>query len=271
MSLLLWTYYQERWTTTHFYFFLSSTANNPLTLENSPRGFGNDSLEEFVQPKKKSSSLGHKQAYLSTYSQADVPKVQNRKQFVEFVSEFNREDEIVGHWVVSAELHRQKVIHYHLVIKLKKQRRFKQMQQNLKKSYDIDLDFKQWHDNYYTAYTYVTKFDTHFVTSENHLVLNKAPLTSKATSTRRGLAFKETVTTNSVSAKKQKSYKAPSLNKNVGETIRHNNIKTRKQLCSFAKKQAREGTTDLLAYLYKRPNAKQQTDLSDTIWAIKNF
>ena len=145
------------------------------------------------------------------------------------------------------------------------------MQQSLKKSYDIDLDLKQWHDKYYLAYTYVTKFDTHFVTSENYPVLNNAPSTWKATSTKQGLPFEKTSTTNSVSAKKQKSYKAPSLkNENVAKIIRHNNIRTRKELCSFTKKQAREDKTDLLTYLYKRPNAKQQADLIDTVWAIEN-
>ena len=243
---------------------LSCTAINPLFLQNSPRGFGNDSVEDFVQPKKKSLSLGPRQVYLSTYSQADVLKVQSRKQFPEYVcEEFNREDVIVKHWVVSAELHRQNGIHYHLPIKLKKHRRFKQVRQNLKKSYDIDLDFKQWHDTCYAAYTYVTKFDTNFVTSKIHPFLNNAPSTSKAASTKRGLAFEETGTANSVSAKKQKSYKSSNLkNENVGEIIKHNYIKTRKQLCCFAKKQAREDKTDLLAYLYKRPNVKQQTDLS---------
>ena len=90
---------------------LSSTTINPLTLENSPRGFGNDSVEEFVQPKKKSSSLGPRQVYLIAYFQGDILKVQNRKQFVEFAcEEFNWKDEIVEHWMVSAELHRQKCV-----------------------------------------------------------------------------------------------------------------------------------------------------------------
>ena len=78
------------------------------------------------------------------------------------------------------------------------------MRHNLK-SYDIDLDLKQWHVNYYAAYTNVTKFDTHFVTSENHQVLNNALSSSKAT--KWGIAFKETGTTNSVYAKKQKSHR----------------------------------------------------------------
>ena len=145
------------------------------------------------------------------------------------------------------------------------------MWQNHKKSYGIDLDFKKWHDNYYAAYTYVTKFDTHFPTSENHPVLNNAPSTSKATFKKRGLPFEQKDATNNVFAKKLKYCKAPSLkNKNVGEIIKHNNIKTSKQLCSVAEQQARKDKTDLLSYLYKRPNTKQQTDLIDTIWAIEN-
>ena len=74
------------------------------------------------------------------------------------------------------------------------------MRKNFKKSYGIDSDLKQWFDIYYTAYTYVTKFDTHFGTSENHPDFNNAPSTSKATSTKQGLAFEETGTTNKVSA-----------------------------------------------------------------------
>ena len=94
------------------------------------------------------------------------------------------------------------------------------MRQNLKKSYDIDLDFEQWHNKYYAVCTSFKKFDLFFVTSENHPVLNNAPLTSKATSTKRGLAFEGTGTNNSVFAKKQKFYKVPSLkNENVGEII----------------------------------------------------
>ena len=62
---------------------LSCTAINPLFLQNSPRGFGNDSVEDFVQPKKKSLSLGPRQVYLSvlilkqTYSKF---KVENNSQ-----------------------------------------------------------------------------------------------------------------------------------------------------------------------------------------------
>ena len=68
---------------------LSSTAIKPLTLENSPRGFSNDSVEEFVQPKKKRLSLGARQVYLITYSQADILKVENNLQRL-FVKNLSR-------------------------------------------------------------------------------------------------------------------------------------------------------------------------------------
>ena len=42
---------------------LSYTTINPLILKSSPRRFGNDSVEKFVQPKKKSLSFGPRQTY----------------------------------------------------------------------------------------------------------------------------------------------------------------------------------------------------------------
>lgn len=249
-----------------------STPVNPRKLPYSARGLG-ESDEDCNTPKKikKQGPMSKpRQVYLVTYSQADVLKVQSREQFAHFVtSEFNRDDSVVEHWVVSAELHRQHGFHYHLAIKLNKQRRFKQVRNLLKKKYDIDVDFKEWQDNYYQAYTYVTKLDSHYVTSENHPVLSNAPSTCKATKAKRSLAtLKEEGPT--ASSQKQKKYKTPPLrNEAVGDIIRTNNIRTSKELYSFAKNQAKEGKTDLQHFLYKRPNAKQLADLISTVWSIE--
>lgn len=246
---------------------VSNTPINPVQLPVSPRGLGND--ENLVRPKRNRSSSHPRQVYLITYSQADVLKVQSRKKFAEIIcNEFNREDNIVENWVVSAELHRKGGFHYHLALKLKKQRRFKQVRINLKKHHNIDVDFQEWHENYYTAYTYVTKFDSHFEKSENHPVLNNPPNTTKATSAKRVLT---SLNENDESkSKREKPYKPPRLtSENVGDIIRDNNIKTPKQLYSFAKTQSKEGKNDLQAYLYKRPNSKQHADLISTVWNIE--
>ena len=104
---------------------LSCTRLNSRIASPNIKGLGHDSddASDFVEPKKKASSLP-RQVFLITYSQADVVKVNDRKKFAEFVcAEFNREDDVVEKWVVSAEIHRQGGFHYHMAIKLRKQRR----------------------------------------------------------------------------------------------------------------------------------------------------
>jgi len=208
-----------------------------------------------------------RQIYLVTYSQADVLKVPSRESFANIVSgEFNRNDQVVEQWCVSAELHRTAGVHYHLAIKLRCPRRFRQARLNLKLNHDIDVDFKGWQDNYYSAYTYVTKFDTHYITSKNHPVLVNPPKTAKATAAKRGAP----TPAQSVNNKKQNTYKPPQLTgSQVGDIIRANDLRSPKELYALAKRQANEGKEDLLKYLYKHPNSKQHCDLISTVWSIE--
>ena len=106
------------------------------------------------------------------------------------------------------------------------------MRLNLKLNHDIDVNFQTWQGNYYSAFTYVTKFDTHFVSSENHPVLSNPSNTAKATATKRSCSLpKESI------RKHKKKQKAPRLLADqVGEIIRINNLKTDKALYAFAKK-----------------------------------
>ena len=244
---------------------LSQTMINPVELPASPQGIGSSPVKKKVD---KPSSLVRK-VYLITYSQADVLKVSDRNKFGELVAaEFNREDQVVENWVVSAELHRRSGFHYHLAIKLNKQRRFKQVRNNLKKLHGIDVDFHEWHDNYYQAYTYVTKFDSHYVTSPNHPVLSNPPGTTQATGAKR--ARKQDSNINNTTTNAKKNYKPARLtSENVGNIIRDNNITTQRQLYAFAKIQATEGKNDLQSYLYKHPNSKQHSDLVATVWNIE--
>ena len=134
---------------------MSETTYDDFLEKLVPDDLADDNFQTLFSTSPKAYVTYQKKKNLET--QPDIPYYlfsSRHRQFTQLVcEEFNREDEIVEQCVVSAELHRQKGIHYHLAIKLNKQRRFKQMRQNLKRSYDIDLDFKQWHDNYYAAYT----------------------------------------------------------------------------------------------------------------------
>ena len=224
-------------------------------------------IEEVAVPQERPSKP--REVYLVTYSQADVLKVQSREKFAEIVcAQFNRNDNVVKQWVVSIELHRQSGVHYHLALKLNCARRFKQVRENLKNINNIDVDFQEWHDNYYSAYTYVTKFDTHFKLSENHPVLTNPPVTARATSAKRALAIGAE---NIIPEKKApKPYKPPKITREtVGEIIIENNIRSDKELYAFAKTQSNEGKNDLKIYLHNHPTAKHHTDLITTVWRIE--
>ena len=144
--------------------------------------YGSSDEKEFQAPKPK--TLHPRKVYLITYSQVDVLKIQSRKQFAELVvDQFNLNGNVVQQWVSSAD--RQIEVHYHLAVKLNTARRFNQIRQNIRKEHGINLDF----GNYYSAYTYVTKFDTHYETSQGHPVLSNPPQTASTTSAKRSAAM----------------------------------------------------------------------------------
>ena len=161
---------------------LSRTMINPGEVDDSE----SDSEDFQPQAKKETPSNKARQVYLVIYSRADVLKVTSGENFANTAcAEFSRKDQVVQQWAVSAELHREAGVHYHLALKSKCPRRFRQVRLNLKLNHDIDVDFQTWQDNYYSAFTYVTKFDTHYVTSKNRPVLPNPPNTTKAKAPKR--------------------------------------------------------------------------------------
>ena len=242
----------------------NSTNGVAQALEESS---SHDFQVETEPPQTRVKKLQPREVYLVTYSQADVLKVKSKSDFAQLVvSQFDRNDKVVQQWVSSVELHRESGVHYHLAIKLNKGRRFKQVRENIFREHGINLDFSEWHDNYYSAYTYVTKYDTHFETSEGHPVLKNPPATAKATATKRSLAQEFQSCPSGTKVKKAREFKPPRLNsQGVAEIIRENNIKSEKELYAFAKMQSNEGKKDLQSYLYNHPNLKHHGDLISTV------
>lgn len=249
------------------------TNINPVTFTSSPKGLGPS--QRGVKRKRSKSenrkkdtpekAANPREAYLITYSQADVVKVPGRDKFAEMiVNEFNRNDDVTEKWVVSAELHRNKGIHYHMALKLKTQRRFKAVRNNIYRRYGIHVDFKEWHTNYFDAFQYVTKFDSHYVVSPGHTVLVNPPRTTKATEARRASSSSEPP------SKKARATVTVKLNReDVGNIVRENSIKTIKALFRLARAQAREGKTDLRGYLYRHPNQTYLGHLISTVVGIE--
>ena len=254
--------------------FSSNQSLSPCMVSVKRDDSDDDSENDFQNTKATVPPNTAREVYLVTYSRADVVKVQDRKRFAEIVcSEFNRDDDVVQKWVCSAEMHRKEGFHFHLAIKLNTCRRFRQVRLNLKKKHGIDVDFQGWHDNYYSAFTYVTKYDTDYITSPNHPALENPPKTSKATSAKRSCSqTDENPTTTSTTKKRcQKPYKPPRLDGDqLGQIIRKNNIRKVEQLYALAGELEKEGKHDLQSYLYKHPQQKSHVELISLVWNIEN-
>jgi len=220
--------------------------------------------------KKKKKPDGSRSTYLVTYSRADVVKVRGRQHFGEIVAEqFNRNDDVVEYWACSAEIHRVEGIHYHLSIKLSKKRRFAEVRNNLKKIHDIDVDFK-FFPLYHDAYTYMRKYDPHFVVSENHLVLDNPPRTLQASRAVSKQKAPNSPSSGPSEKKKAKPYRPPNLTtRQVCQIVRDNDIASEDELYAFADEQASVGKGDLLGYLYDKPNLKHHADILATVERVK--
>ena len=107
--------------------------------------------------------------YLMTYSQADLIKYPTRKSFTDVITEaFSNGQAQIKQWICSIENHKDRGKHYRLAIKLDRVRRWLSIRNDLEKNNEIQMNFSEYHSNYFDAWSYVRKEDTEFLQSENH-------------------------------------------------------------------------------------------------------
>ena len=124
-----------------------------------------------------------RQVYLITYSQANIEKFPTRRVFAECVAEaFGQTGAGVKHWVCCRERHTNEGQHYHMTVKLERIRRWAAVKNYLKHKHEITVHFSNVHDNYYSAWKYVTKEDEEVLQSSDHPYLwnSKPPRTHRA-------------------------------------------------------------------------------------------
>lgn len=206
--------------------------------------------------------------YLITYSQADVLKVSSRPQFAKMISEaFDRKNKkkVVVQWVVCTELHATEGVHYHMAIKLNTPRRWRQVQLDFKRLYDIKLDFLDFHDTYYDAFKYVVKRDiNHYETSPGHPELdNRPPQTSAAINAKRV----QEVAEGGRKARAPKRRKRLD-NAEIFHIVVKNNVRTDDELSMFAIRQMREGNDELNRWVMNHPSTKTREDILCTAWKM---
>ena len=138
----------------------------------------------------------HRSVYLVTYSHADGNW--SRESYADaVVSTFEQADCQAVQWVCSKEDHAEGGHHFHLAIKLNRQKRWLRVRNQIAKSHGINVNFSDGHSQYYDAWQYVTKEDPDFVESENHPDLSAGfvPRTISASNQRRSTSSSATTPT----------------------------------------------------------------------------
>ena len=124
--------------------------------------------------------------YLITYSRAQADMlIASRAAFAEVIVEaFKNADPKISNrvvqWVCSEERHRDGGIHYHMAVKLERNRQWLKVRNYVHEMHGVQINFSSNHANYHSAWKYATKDDTDFVLSEGHPDLGNVPQTQQA-------------------------------------------------------------------------------------------
>lgn len=113
----------------------------------------------------------NRRQYLLTYSQADLQKFPTRESFGRAVEAcFSASGKvIVEYWACCLERHENTGgYHYHVSVKLSGPKRWGPVKNAMIARHGIVLNFSDVHDNYYSAFNYVTKTDKEVFKSVAH-------------------------------------------------------------------------------------------------------
>ena len=214
-----------------------------------------------------------RQVYLITYSQANLEKFPTRRSFAECVQQaFQATCTGVMQWVCCRERHSVRGQHYHMAVKLKKLRRWSAVKSYLREKEGITVHFSNAHNNYFTAWRYVTKEDEEALESPDHPYLwnSKPPRTQKASEKRasdgrtNALELNEECASTAVhNPRKRNRLSAFDLS----EIIVQKEIKTRTELLALAQDQKKEGKNDVAEFIFKRGD-RVVSEIINTAWEM---
>lgn len=239
----------------------------------------NDDILPRVRTLEQLRAQSVRQVYLITYSQADIQKFPTRRSFAESViAAFSHTGLPVKQWVCCRERHRREGQHYHMAVKLERMRRWLAVKSFLHDKHGITVHFSNAHNNYYSAWKYVTKEDEDVIESSDHPDLwnLKAPKTTMASEKRTelgrinnsdisGPSTQPSTGQQPANPKKRKRLSAFELSEIVAEK----EIKTRTELLALAQEQKEQGKTDIAEFVVNR-GQRVVAELINTTWEIRN-
>jgi hypothetical protein len=212
--------------------------------------------------------------YLLTYSRVDLTRFPTRRSFADIVvgafpdSDRNK----LLQWACSAEEHADGHPHYHMCLKFNANRRWRRGKNRIFQNHGISVHFSSFHNDYPDAFTYVTKHDAHYITSENHPPLMTPHRTRNASVAARKRT-RETARGNEdeqegKNEKEEKKTKRLSAGLVADFAVKHN-IRTEKDMHEAIKLQKNEGQMELHDFVLGKPR-KVITDIITRAWDIEN-
>lgn len=250
-----------------------------------------DNVDTFVPESNELDARSVRKVYLITYSQVDKELFPTRRSFVDaVVQSFN--DSNVVQWCCSLEQHISTGIHYHMAIKLDRNKRWISSKRFLLESYGISVHFSEIHHNYYSAWKYVTKEDKRYIESKDHPDLTNTgpPRTTMASIAVQSRSRKkachdsgqntsdesdvghnhaQVIRDSDADNNKAKRRKKRITSYELSEIALAKNIKSRTQLLALARQQKLEGKTDIAEFIVNR-GAKVVSEVLDTAWEMEN-
>ena len=196
----------------------------------------------------------NRSVYLITYSKADLNKVPTRERYAEIILDgFSKGVAKIVQYAVCREEHKDGTPHYHMCLKLNKQRRWKGVRNIISQRYKINVNFSDKHSNYYACYCYIKKCNNEYIESDGHPHLANPPRTAAATEQRR----------QSNNRGRRKSFDALDLS----EIIVQKNIRSKNELLKLAQQQRKNGKRDLALYILN--NTDKCVKIIETTWEME--
>lgn len=195
--------------------------------------------------------------YLMTYSKADIVKVPDKATFIDIISDAYSKcgTAKIVQYACAMENHADGTPHYHMVVKLDKQKRWRGVRSYLSTHYGLQVNWSNQFTNYYDGYQYVVKSDQDVAHSDNHPQLTNPFRTVNATQARRQGHNR---------SNRKRSFDAVDM----ADTIEKNNIHDKTALLDLVKKQKAEGKRDLALYVLN--NTDKCVKLITTVWDMNN-
>ena len=207
--------------------------------------------------------------YLVTYSQADLELVPTRASFAELVAEaFNKYRAGLKEFAVALEPHPQTGgVHYHMSVRLDKQVPFSAAAEFLRDK-GIFANFSINHENYYSAWKYVTEEDKEALLSPGHEIYDTPPRTARA-SRKRLCAALEDVPVQATDSNK-KAVPRRLRREEVAEIVVQRGLKTSDEFMAYAQNMRNAGNPSIWSFNVSIPRSENLESFINKIWQQEN-